>query len=785
MAVGYLKENFAFGTLNATVLIGASQLTMAAGHSLPTASGSFQLVIWDAASFPNPSDDPDVEIVTASFDAGDVYDIVRAQEGTSAIEHAVGEKAGLHYTAAVNVDDLDALNHTMARVSGSTFSNVQHMQNIFHSAGWVSGGAVTDDGDGTITVAVGTGLIRANDTATATILYFDWAAESGANVALIDNDISYIYVEYNSGSPQVIATITERTDFNKNVLLAVVSRIGTDLHINQTDQHTVGDHANNMIRRLKGVQPYGHVSGAKLSETGTRNIAVTSGKFWRGLTEFTTSAIDTSGAPTFSYYYNSGAGWQKVASVSDIHQTNYNDFGVGLATLSNNKYGVHWVYLEADDDDIAVVYGIGNYTLSQAEDAQPPSALPQHLQMEGILAGKIIIKESEATFTQLESAFETKFVGSIATDHADLASLDFATAGHTGFQAQSAVLDDLATLGEAGSDGQMIVATGAGAFAYESGATLRTSIGVGLGDTLVTSGYIVEKDAVTAPIIISCAHDTEATTAKLTLRKSDNTIASPDLVDDNAKLGTINFDGYNGSAFITGARVEVRIAGTPSVSSMPTEYSIWTCPAGSVTALERLTISPSGMFGIGTTTNTVYILQAFASGAKAGIVATSDGSQGNFECQTYRDSSSGGYFYSKTSRGSLDTPTNSQLNDELFKFRAYGMCEGSFKIACEIRFLADGEFGTASDPTDSPGRLEFLTSPDGSSALTKALTIDSSQNSTFSGIVDTTEVYKVDGTQVVSNQATAIVDATDAASVIIQLNDLLAKCRTHGLIAAA
>ena len=33
-------------------------------------------------------------------------------------------------------------------------------------------------------------------------------------------------------------------------------------------------------------------------------------------------------------------------------------------------------------------------------------------------------------------------------------------------------------------------------------------------------------------------------------------------------------------------------------------------------------------------------------------------------------------------------------------------------------------------------------------------------------------------------RAAAIADATDAATAITQLNDLLAKCRTHGLITA-
>ena len=44
------------------------------------------------------------------------------------------------------------------------------------------------------------------------------------------------------------------------------------------------------------------------------------------------------------------------------------------------------------------------------------------------------------------------------------------------------VLEDLNTLGAASSDGEFIVATGAGAFQYESGATARTSLGLGSGN---------------------------------------------------------------------------------------------------------------------------------------------------------------------------------------------------------------------------------------------------------------------------------------------------------------
>lgn len=55
-------------------------------------------------------------------------------------------------------------------------------------------------------------------------------------------------------------------------------------------------------------------------------------------------------------------------------------------------------------------------------------------------------------------------------------------------QAYGAILDDLNTLGAAASDGEFIVATGAGAFAYESGATARTSLGLAIGTDVQAHG---------------------------------------------------------------------------------------------------------------------------------------------------------------------------------------------------------------------------------------------------------------------------------------------------------
>jgi hypothetical protein len=352
-------------------------------------------------------------------------DVIISNDGSSAIQaNAVDDT---HIDWGTGANQVAAADIPMAVIAGSTYSTVQDMQNLFHSAGWISGNGIVDDTDGTITVASGTGFIRAADSAVADILFIDWSAESGANVNIADNDISWVYVEYNVGSPRVIATTTERTDYNRNILLAVISREGTTLHINEADLHKVGDHANLMIKRLKGVQPYGHVSGAIISATGTRNFAFTAGNFWRGLTEFNTDVFDSNpggDGDTFSYFYRKVAdsGWNEVATQSAINNTQYDDNSGALATLSNNKYGVHWVYLQTDNHTV-VIYGQGNYSLAEAEDAAAPASVPEELAVHGILAGKIIIEKSDAAFAQIESAFKTTFAGSLATDHGSLAGL--------------------------------------------------------------------------------------------------------------------------------------------------------------------------------------------------------------------------------------------------------------------------------------------------------------------------------------------------------------------------
>ena len=330
------------------------------------------------------------------------------------------------------VNELPASSVSVLELGTATYDDVQDWINTTQSAGKLTGGAFTDNGDGTLSVAAGTGFIKTTDSDVAVNKFFDWVIDS--SVALTDNSANYLYIDYNAGSPQIAVTTTIPTDHNTKILLGEVFREGTTLHF-----VSAGQVMSNLGKRVfwKNIDVYGKFqrsSGIIISETGTRNIAVTAGYIYAGLTKASVDAIDTSVSDVFTYYYRDGSGgWTKVTSQTQIDNTQYDDGSGTLATLSSggwggsDKYGVHWVYKDVDSDSF-VVYGQGNYNLQEAQDAQPPSSIPDLLKEVSGLIGKIIIQKDDSTFTSIQSAFDVTFSPTGIVDHNDLANIQGGTA---------------------------------------------------------------------------------------------------------------------------------------------------------------------------------------------------------------------------------------------------------------------------------------------------------------------------------------------------------------------
>lgn len=91
----------------------------------------------------------------------------------------------------------------------------------------------------------------------------------------------------------------------------------------------------------------------------------------------------------------------------------------------------------------------------------------------------------------------------------------------------------------------------------------------------------------------------DALASRLLLSKSRGaTIASYTVVQDNDVLGTVAFEGADGTDLARGANIFARVDGTPGAGDMPTELVFATSADGSETPTERWFIGPTGSLGV-------------------------------------------------------------------------------------------------------------------------------------------------------------------------------------------
>jgi len=292
------------------------------------------------------------------------------------------------------------------------------------SVGQTSGGTVSDNGDGTVSVASGTGYIKKTDSSTGELVTFNWAANTA--VPLVDNSVNYVLIQYNSGSPLVTSTDDFSViNFHTEFVVGLVYREGADVKVLQAGNRLPDAQIRLCTQKfLRGIE---HISGGAIGEKATRYVTSTAGIFYLGDTRIDTPVFDSSTENFEHYYYRDGAGgWNDATATGQIDNVYYDNGSGTLAELTPNRYGVHWVYISFEGK-LSILYGQGDYKYNEAVLAQPPASIPDYLNTFAILAGKIVIQKNASSFSTIESAFVKVFVPEDTLDHNDLASLQGGT----------------------------------------------------------------------------------------------------------------------------------------------------------------------------------------------------------------------------------------------------------------------------------------------------------------------------------------------------------------------
>lgn len=105
------RTNFAKATLTAGIDASATTFSVASGKGAlfpNTTLGAFNVVIWNSTDYPDPSDDPNKEILRVTARSSDTFTVSRAQEGTTAMTHnTVGKEYRIILTiTAKTIEDL-------------------------------------------------------------------------------------------------------------------------------------------------------------------------------------------------------------------------------------------------------------------------------------------------------------------------------------------------------------------------------------------------------------------------------------------------------------------------------------------------------------------------------------------------------------------------------------------------------------------------------------------------------------------------------------------------------
>lgn len=184
-------------------------------------------------------------------------------------------------------------------------------------------------------------------------------------------------------------------------------------------------------------------------------------------------------------------------------------------------------------------------------------------------------------------------------------------------------------------------------------------------------------------------------------------------------IGTWTGLGADGTTMQPGARVIMRVDGSPGAADMPGSIELWTSPDGSAAPQHRFRVAADG---------TVMITEGetFASQVVGGVRPRLQTLGGNTNAVShmmgsFMASTVGPNIFALKSRNTtVGSHTIVQSGDTLFQIVGYGSDGANWVAGAQIIMQVAGTPGT----NDMPGRISFRTTADGASSTTEHVTIE-------------------------------------------------------------
>ena len=389
----------------------ATSIVLLAGEGAklpnPSVDGEFNLVWWDSTNYPNPTDDPNVEIIRVTARSTDTLTVSRNQEGTGASTKNTGGSTYL-MILALTKKTYDEISDLKSRVQYADSPMI------------ITGGEIAEGTNaGTFKVLALTAMLRITDSVTGALEEVSLAEQD--NQAITAADTTYfVYLNYGGGTPTISISATELTD-ERNIPIGKVMKDGSDNVHYLSNGFRLQDGVRKLHIRAKELRTIELESGSAIAYSGTNNFTMEIGIAYSGINRLALTAYD-SAVTTFIPIRTNGATFIEDTPVNVIDYAHYDSQDGSLGNVGVAKYSVFWIYKHAYDNHVYARYGIDSYSLAAAQAANEPTK-PTHLTDFGLLIGKIIAPQAGGSFTDVQMVTERIFTGTAVSDHGNLTGL--------------------------------------------------------------------------------------------------------------------------------------------------------------------------------------------------------------------------------------------------------------------------------------------------------------------------------------------------------------------------
>lgn len=299
----------------------------------------------------------------------------------------------------------------------STLVNVLDMIQGDPTKGVYFGSDLTIAGGLDVNVAAGYGFTAPG----GVLVRHDWPS---TNLTLPANSTVYVYF---NGAGTLVSNATF-PDTTSVILLGQATTDATDVLYLQHVPINGDSYANKVDRMFReALGPIFVGVCSQVSESGTRNLDVTSGEYYYGQTEFL--PVGGTGITWDSYYRSAVPGvYTRVASETTVDNAFYDDGTGTLAAIPAGQFAKHLMYILGHEEAYVMVYSQDTYaTLLIAETASLP--LPPNF-ITGAFArlASIIVQEGTANIVEIiderpRVGFASSSTTGGVTDHGALSGL--------------------------------------------------------------------------------------------------------------------------------------------------------------------------------------------------------------------------------------------------------------------------------------------------------------------------------------------------------------------------